>query len=287
MTSIKKRILIATTWRSGSTFLGDLIKNEPGVFYSFEPLLYLDHHPGSKIELIQSIFRCKFSLDYLRSANGLTGYPNDMQRNKRIWNECVYNQTLCYDPEFVAPLCSSFPINLIKTVRLRVKEVLALLKNDSLLSKELKIIHLVRDPRGIMSSRAGLNWCKTNPACNNVSRLCSEMDEDVPLIKELVTRWPHQHYLLKFEDLAVNVEMETDKLFRFLEMPVTVSTRAFLNSHTKSNDQKMKESFLNYEHSTFRKSDAVAYGWKRKMSAKDIANITNICKPVLKMLNMV
>jgi hypothetical protein len=69
-------------------------------------------------------------------------------------------------------------------------------------------------------------------------------------------------------------------------MPVTVSTRAFLDSHTKSNDQKMKEAYLNFEHSTFRKSDAVAYGWKRKMSEKDIANITDICKPVLKMLKM-
>ena len=112
------------------------------------------------------------------------------------------NQTL-YATEFVVPLCSSFPINLIKTVRLRVKELLALLK-----------------------------------------------------------------------------------LFRFLGVPVLASTRAFLDSHTKSNDQKMKESFLNYEHSTFRKSGSVAYGWKRKMSKKGTSNITNICKPVLKMFNM-
>ncbi len=80
------------------------------------------------------------------------------------------------------------------------------------------------------------------------------------LTEGLVKRFPNRHYLLKFEDLTSNVEIETDKLFRFLEMPVTVSTKAFLDSHTKSNDQKMKEDFFffYFEQSTIRKSDAVA-----------------------------
>ena len=46
-TPISKKILVATTWRSGSTFLGDIIKSIPGVFYSFEPLLYLELGPSS------------------------------------------------------------------------------------------------------------------------------------------------------------------------------------------------------------------------------------------------
>jgi hypothetical protein len=286
-TPISKKILVATTWRSGSTFLGDIIKSIPGVFYSFEPLLYFDHPLGSKTELIQSLFHCRFSHDYLQSTNGLTGLPNDMQRNKRVWDECsYYNRTLCHDPEFVGNLCSNFPIHLIKTVRLRVKELSALIENDPLITKEWKIIHLIRDPRGIMASRAGLGWCQVNPACNNVSRLCAELEDDVKLTEGLVKRYPNRHYLLKFEDLTSNVEMETDKLFRFLEMPVTVSTKAFLDSHTKSNDQKMKEDFLDFEHSTIRKSDAVANEWKTKMTKKYIDNITEICEPVLKMLKL-
>lgn len=210
-----------------------------------------------------------------------------MRRNKRVWDECTYyNRTLCHDPEFVGHLCSYFPIHLIKTVRLRVKELSALIENDSVLTKEWKIIHLVRDPRGIMASRAGLGWCQVNPACNNASRLCAELEDDMKSIEGLVKRFPNQHYLLKFEDLATDVEVETEKLFRFLEMPVTASTRAFLDSHTKSNDQTMKEAFLDFDHSTFRKSNAVAYGWKTKMTKKVIDNITDICKPALKMLKM-
>ena len=36
-----KHILVITSWRSGSTFLGDILNHYPGTFYSFEPLHYL------------------------------------------------------------------------------------------------------------------------------------------------------------------------------------------------------------------------------------------------------
>ena len=36
-----RNVLIMTSWRFGSTFLGDLLNHYPGVFYSFEPLHYL------------------------------------------------------------------------------------------------------------------------------------------------------------------------------------------------------------------------------------------------------
>merc|ERR1712088_831920 len=39
-TESSRQILVATTWRSGSTFLGDLLNHNPGVFYYFEPLHY-------------------------------------------------------------------------------------------------------------------------------------------------------------------------------------------------------------------------------------------------------
>jgi hypothetical protein len=48
----------------------------------------------------------------------------------------------------------------------------------------------------------------------------------------------------------------------------------------------MKEDFLDFEHSTIRKSDAVANEWKTKMTKKYIDNITEICEPVLKMLKL-
>ena len=34
------RGLVSTTWRSGSTFLGDILHSHPGTYYHFEPLMH-------------------------------------------------------------------------------------------------------------------------------------------------------------------------------------------------------------------------------------------------------
>lgn len=279
-----KRILIVTKWRSGSTFLGEIISSAPGVFYSYEPLLYFEKYSGSKMELISSLFNCQFPSDYLRIVNGLPAgkdSQNNMIRNRRIWDECYYNRTLCYQPEFVSHLCPYFPIHIVKAVRLRVKELSQFLAIDPS-SKDWKIVHLIRDPRGIMSSRNSLtNWCFTDPNCIDVNHVCAELQEDLELIRQLINEFPDRHYLVKFENLAVNAEIETKKLFSFLGMTVTEPTRAFLNSHTQSGNQTKSDPY-----STFRQSNNIAYGWKTSLSEMEIANITEICSPVLKELSM-
>ncbi len=35
-----RQILVLTSWRSGSSFFGDLLQHYPGAFYSFEPMHY-------------------------------------------------------------------------------------------------------------------------------------------------------------------------------------------------------------------------------------------------------
>jgi hypothetical protein len=63
-----RQILIATTWRSGSTFLGDLLNHYKGTFYYFEPLHYYSNVQDlSKVQnetsFLKSLFTCKFKSD--------------------------------------------------------------------------------------------------------------------------------------------------------------------------------------------------------------------------------
>ena len=44
------RAMVATTWRSGSTFLGDIMQAHPATYYHYEPLLHYD--------IVQVIVRC-------------------------------------------------------------------------------------------------------------------------------------------------------------------------------------------------------------------------------------
>ena len=38
-----RNLLVATSWRSGSSFLGELLNQLPGTFYYFEPLHYYSY----------------------------------------------------------------------------------------------------------------------------------------------------------------------------------------------------------------------------------------------------
>jgi hypothetical protein len=114
------------------------------------------------------------------------------------------------------------------------------------------------------------------------ARLCGRIEEDLDLLEKHFTAG-RDYLLLKFEDLAVNVRSETEKLFCFLQLPVTDLTTAFLDTHTQSNNQTAEMDPF----STVRQSDAVAFSWKTKLSKKKIAKITNSCAPYLKKMGVI
>lgn len=278
-----KQILIVSTCRSGSSFLGEIILSAPNVFYSYEPLIFLEYYSGKKMELIKSIFQCRFSADYLNFINGLNkdrfGYKFPMTSNWRVWETCGHDLSLCNQPEFVSHVCSFFPVHLIKVVRLRAQEVALFLRSDPQAAENWKIIHLVRDPRGVMASRANLTWCKENPNCNNAKRHCTDMEEDLDWMEIIKREFPHSHYLLKFEDLTKNTVTETKELFRFLQIPFSETVLKFLKTHSKSKGEETNPA------SIYRKTETVASQWRNKLFPTDIASINDACHLILKKLS--
>ena len=72
--------------------------------------------------------------------------------------------TLCYDPDYVQNICELHPIQLVKTVRMRTRQIAPLLDDPDL---NIKLIVLMRDPRAVRSSRNKLKWCSFD-ACNTL-----------------------------------------------------------------------------------------------------------------------
>ena len=172
-----RHVLIAATWRSGSTFLGDLLSRYPGVFYSYEPLYYYDPDDGAfkddrkinfekkmspwHIKFLLDVFKCKPESGYFIHAME-PKHHHIFARNFRLWNVCKHllsERFACFIPDLYLQVCPIFPIRVIKTVRMRVTETERLLL-DSEIKQTLKIVVLVRDPRGIINSRVSLDWCR-------------------------------------------------------------------------------------------------------------------------------
>lgn len=153
-----------SSWRSGSTFLGDVLNSMPANYYHYEPLLNYDivqirgpPQSDTAITALKQLFRCNYTplTDCLNYAKKVE-YNYQFRYNTRLWNACQANPSFCYEPNFLSRFCRLFPFQSMKLVRLRLSLAEALLTDAEL---NVKIVLLVRDPRAIMQSRKHHVWC--------------------------------------------------------------------------------------------------------------------------------
>ena len=63
---------------------------------------------------------------------------------------------------------------------------------DAALEKTLKIVVLVRDPRGVINSRIAMSWC--DKSCRDPSIVCEALQDNVLAASELEKRYPGWFY---------------------------------------------------------------------------------------------
>lgn len=133
------RTLIISTWRTGSTFLGEVMNAIPGNFYHYEPLL---HHGivqirrksqmqyRKAIQTLRDLFNCDYTNldDYLEYGKS---HVYLFTHNTRLWEKCHTVQAdFCWNATFLNQFCKLFPFHSMKTVRLRLELVEELLRDE-------------------------------------------------------------------------------------------------------------------------------------------------------------
>ncbi|KAJ9586656.1 hypothetical protein L9F63_019758, partial [Diploptera punctata] len=200
------RILIITSWRSGSTFLGDVINSHPGIYYHYEPLWYFGNvqfrgeaAASGAIRHLRKLFNCNYT-DMEHYLSFAKKYDESFQLNTRLWKQCEQHPALCWAPEFLNPFCRLFPFQSIKVVRLRLSLVEELLEDPNL---DVRVLLLVRDPRGTLQSRKHHQWCLRNPDCYEAIRLCTDLVADYSAAVRFSIKYPHRFRAVRYEDLSV------------------------------------------------------------------------------------
>ena len=124
-------------------------------------------------------------------------------RNFRLWNVCknlLSERFACFIPDLYLQVCPIFPIRVIKKVRMRVAETERLML-DSEIKQTLKIVVLVRDPRGIINSRVSLDWCRLQKACIDTNTVCKDLTGDILAALRLKKKYPGQNTI----KIAINI----------------------------------------------------------------------------------
>lgn len=73
-----------------------------------------------------------------------------------------------------------------------------LLKKIIFFSLGIRLVLLVRDPRGILQSRKHREWCPTNPDCSDPALVCADMVSDFSTAVQLIEKYPHTFRYIPF-----------------------------------------------------------------------------------------
>ncbi|XP_063610766.1 carbohydrate sulfotransferase 6-like [Penaeus indicus] len=247
----RKAVVLFSRWRSGSTFMGEVLKKAGrGVFYSYEPLyeygvhvLYEDiEETHLAVEEVKHILRCQFDF----------GKIEEMLRSNPLLREACKTSGICKDANHTAEVCRKSSLHVAKVLRLGLRWARPLLEMEDV---DVKLIYLVRDPRAVFSSRAKVAWCST-PTCKDVKTVCSLLEDDLLEASLLQEDYPTRFHFILYDRFCQTPLAALQKLMGFLGLPVTRDQEKILQSKLPSMDAL----------SIYKNSSAQAQLWRKRTS---------------------
>ncbi|XP_037087934.1 carbohydrate sulfotransferase 3-like [Pollicipes pollicipes] len=226
-----RKVLVVSTWRSGSSFLGDMLASQPLAFYLFEPLLLLKSAEAAtgvvtsaerRVAMLGQLLRCDYS--------GATKERRELElvhgSSVSIREACRRFPDACASRRFLEAACAMHPVRIAKTVRMRMRYLEPLLREEP----RLRVVLLVRDPRAVVRSRRRIAWCQNQ--CASISSLCAWQEESLLEVQQLERQFPGQLLTVRYEELAQSVAHGARRLFAFLGVPLEESSVRFLLQHS-------------------------------------------------------
>lgn len=299
-------VIIVSRKRSGSSFVGELLNQNPDVFYLFEPLQWLTFM-GLRMKMQKAMFD-SFSFNILNATshcdfnnlpNGWLHYGKKLQCrfSKSMWptqlcsilpkaNSSLERMALARKTlANLTETCKMYRYIGMKTIRLADISILKHLITASTVEFDVKIIHLVRDPRATMNSRMNLKdpnvdfLRKRGKTGDEVTDLCSTMLANLAHVnnRSADVDWLNNRYkLVRYEDIAENPHAVANDVYKFLRMPVHKAVSDWIETNTKF--------AAGNEYSHTRDSKSTVQAWRESMDLADVLHIQKKCRKTMRLL---
>ncbi|XP_006816789.1 carbohydrate sulfotransferase 1-like [Saccoglossus kowalevskii] len=278
-------VMLVASYKGGSTFCGELFNQNPNICYFFEPLYDTSDKPtwNSSIKAtstLKELYNCMFVDHYL---NMIHNFPLAKSRSNCFKNICKTG--LCCRKTNRSELvqgCGKYNYKAIKVLRLQSLEVLKPLVLEEKI--DLKIIHLIRDPRGIACSRTCKGFWDVQrreiieiqgDLLKEIANECKNMHNMVSYAKSLPA-WLDRHYkIVRFEDLAIDPIGVAEEIYRFIGIDLPVEVTSWIQAKTKH--EEYGEGRLNRS----RNSTATADSWRHVLTFSEVNLIQNVCTDII------
>lgn len=101
----------------------------------------------------------------------------------------------------------------------------------------LKIVHLIRDPRAVQYSRQRVGAFKMKEALNMTQKLCTRISNDLEIGREINTAYRGRYMVLRYEDLASRPIDISRKIYNFLGNKFTYKLEKFVYNITMAGNK--------------------------------------------------
>lgn len=172
--------------------------------------------------------------------------------------------------------CREAELHVLKVNRMKMNDAEMLLAKNP----DLYIIHYVRDPRAIATSRIQRGLCidrYNRDLLREAELICRRMSDDIYHRKLLEAKYPNTTYLLRYEDLVLDPLLWVGEVYRFIGR----------KRHNVSQVSEYFHSaiFGNKDHLSERKNGTECINkWRYDLTPDDIVSITTTCQDVLQEL---
>ncbi|XP_076435021.1 carbohydrate sulfotransferase 1-like [Babylonia areolata] len=297
-------LLILAYMRTGSSMTGRILQYSPDVFYWYEPLHELERYYVTGGD-ITSKYR-NLTLNEWFKASAMAGgnisatlscdmahvYPETLRHyfmkfgtfgtrpvhpcfvkangtSTRQWDQCVINATRSCRQNFRATA--------VKTIRLHMARALEVMRRDP----KVKVVHLLRDPRGVLLSRHKLGYANFERLDEEAELLCRKYRDDLDMVPPAGDPLRARYSLVRYEDIAVVPLEYTRSLYYLMEMEPTREVLKAVKTMTTF-AKKVKDCPTCPP--LPQDSSAVSQSWRQTLSLQEARTISRHCAPVLKRL---
>ena len=164
--------------------------------------------------------------------------------------------------------CQPSPLREVKTIKFTADSLGPLLSADP----KVKVIHLLRDPRGMLLSQVNFSR-KTDLSLSRAQTFCRRLLHDISLRRKLELTYKDTFLEVKYEDLASDPLKWLDKIYDHLGLEVTKEVRTWVMASMSSNVANVDERVMGTTRSN---STQTAYAWKSKISPEELKRIYSV-----------
>ena len=281
-TSSHKKLLIISCGRSGSSFLGELFRQNSKILYIFEPLRYVYQINEKKtFKVLEDIYSCRNpDNDFLKGMQKQHyAFLKTSSKIPQLSRHHCRHRLHCL-ASVIQNTCKQRSTIVTKVITHRLPgEGLWGVKKLLDAHDNLKIIHLIRNPEHSISSMMETGWFGEEDFEENVNYTCSSIWRNIKYAQNNTAYFEKRYKLVVFNEMFTNPLKVVQDLYNFVEIssPVPLNVKEWISKSTKEVSKNMK----NYAYTTQRNTTAVLKK-TTKFSEEQSKVIWKYCHDVMK-----